>query len=73
MLTIEEWGMHNEARYFAERLLQHKIGVLTPEIEARLKELSTRQLEEMGIALLDFQSMADLTEWLDTHTEQPAS
>jgi hypothetical protein len=36
-------------------------------MQARLQALSLNQLEELGEALLDFSSAADLADWLQAH------
>jgi predicted transposase YdaD len=46
------------------RLLPRRVGILTPELEARVKQLSVSQLEDLAVALLDFASVEDLTAWL---------
>lgn len=46
------------------RLLDRRIGEITPDIQNRIRRLSIEQLENLGEALLDFTSASDLTEWL---------
>jgi hypothetical protein len=46
------------------RQLQRKVGELEPEVEAQVRELEVAQLEELSEALLDFEQMGDLTDWL---------
>ena len=46
------------------RLLNHRIGDLNSEEEARITNLSVEQLEVLGIALFDFSSRDDLLAWL---------
>jgi predicted transposase/invertase (TIGR01784 family) len=48
------------------RLLNRRCGVLTPSQETQIRELPIPQLEALGDALLDFTSMSDLDEWLNT-------
>lgn len=50
---------------FIMRLLQRQIGTVREEIQARLVTLSLEQMEALGEALLDFESEADLLNWLD--------
>ena len=47
-----------------KRLLERRFGVLAPRVKARLKKLSSAQLEGLTDALLDFRSKADLDAWL---------
>jgi hypothetical protein len=46
------------------RLLERRFGVLGPRTKARLKQLSSPQLDGLADALLDFRSKADLEAWL---------
>ncbi|QLE55283.1 DUF4351 domain-containing protein [Nostoc sp. TCL26-01] len=49
------------------RLIKRRMGELPQDISDRLNTLSLEQLENLGEALLDFTSLADLVLWLDTH------
>ncbi len=46
------------------RLLSRRIGMIAPKTEAQIKTFSLNQLEELGEALLDFSSSADLDLWM---------
>ena len=46
------------------RLLRKRLGDLDPLVEVRVESLSADRLEELGEALLDFSSLADLDAWL---------
>jgi hypothetical protein len=46
------------------RLLQKKLGNLPEITQAQISTLSAEQLEDLGLALLDFNSMSDLEDWL---------
>ncbi|MBW4477598.1 MAG: Rpn family recombination-promoting nuclease/putative transposase [Tolypothrix brevis GSE-NOS-MK-07-07A] len=46
------------------RLLNRRVGELPQEVRSRVESLSLEQLENLGEALLDFTSMADLDAWL---------
>jgi len=46
------------------RLLARRVGTITPEWRSQIQQLSTTQLEELGEALLDFNSTQDLSDWL---------
>lgn len=48
------------------RLLNRRIGTVEPEVQERLRQLSTTQLEDLAEALLDFTSATDLADWLST-------
>jgi predicted transposase/invertase (TIGR01784 family) len=49
------------------RQLTRRFGTLEPEVQAQVQELSLNRLEELGEALLDFSSAADLADWLQAH------
>ncbi len=46
------------------RQLKRKFGELDPEVSAQIHNLSSAQLEDLSEALLDFESVEDLTAWL---------
>jgi predicted transposase/invertase (TIGR01784 family) len=52
------------------RQLERRVGPLSPEIQTRIGQLSTQQLENLGEALLDFASVSDLTSWLQAHNNR---
>lgn len=47
------------------RLLNRRIGVVSPEVRQRIENLSIARLEDLGEALLDFTTQSDLVSWLD--------
>ena len=52
------------------RQLESKVGTLAERLQKQLDKLSFEQVEQLGMALLDFQSKTDLTNWLKTHPPQ---
>ena len=46
------------------RLLNRRVGDLSSELQVQVKALSLLRLGELGEALLDFTSIADLESWL---------
>ncbi len=44
--------------------LHRRFSTLSPAITQKLDALSPEQMDELGIALLDFRSLADLEDWL---------
>jgi predicted transposase/invertase (TIGR01784 family) len=46
------------------KLLNRKVGGLSPQLQAKVSSLAIDRLESLGEALLDFQSIADLESWL---------
>ncbi|WP_017651094.1 DUF4351 domain-containing protein [Fortiea contorta] len=47
-----------------KRLLNRRFGSLTPQLQERIQSLSVAELEDLGEALLDFSTVADLEAWL---------
>ena len=43
---------------------RHRFGTLTPEDEARIRQLPVEKLEALGESFVDFVSVADLNNWL---------
>ncbi len=59
-------GRREHAVDLAVRLASHKLGKLSVEIEAQIKRLSLRKLDQLALALFNFTSMDDLAGWLQT-------
>ncbi len=59
-----EQGREAEARSLIFRQLTKRVGELPQQLRQRIESLSLEQLENLGEALLDFTSMADLQAWL---------
>jgi predicted transposase YdaD len=59
-----EQGRQQEACTMVLRQLNRRIGALTTQLQERIQQLSTPQLEDLGEALLDFSAIADLENWL---------
>jgi predicted transposase YdaD len=57
-------GRQEEGASLILRLLNRRIGMVAEEMKAKVQLLSVSQLEELGDALLDFTSMADLEGWM---------
>ncbi len=47
------------------RLIRKRIGQVSLDLEKRIQGLSVEQLENLGEAVLDFETQADLLSWLD--------
>ncbi len=47
------------------RLLNRKIGLMAPDVEERIRNLTVTQLEDLAEALLDFITPEDLVNWLN--------
>jgi predicted transposase YdaD len=65
---LQQGLQHGEATLVL-RLLRRKLGSLDPALENKIWALSTSQLEALGEALLDFNSLEDLTAWLARQLE----
>jgi predicted transposase YdaD len=46
------------------RLLNRRLGQVSTTVEEQVRQLPVEQLENLGEALLDFESEADLLHWL---------
>jgi Domain of unknown function (DUF4351) len=60
----EQRGEVKEAQALILRLLKRRVGSISIDRETRIKTLPLDRLEELGEALLDFSSIADLELWL---------
>ncbi len=63
----EQRGEQHEALHLTQRLLTRRVGVLPPDLEARMGTLSRPQLEQLFDAAYDFTSLDDVREWLDNN------
>jgi predicted transposase YdaD len=63
----QEDGRQREAAFLILRQLCRRLGPLTPAQETHIQALPVTDLETLGEALLDFQTVADLTAWLQPH------
>ncbi len=61
---IIERGKREEALSFTLRLLARRIGEVAPDLQTQIQNLTTPQLEELGVALLDFTNADALAAWL---------
>jgi predicted transposase/invertase (TIGR01784 family) len=62
----EQRGREEGERSLVLRLLTRRVGELPQQVRQRIETLPLEQLENLGEALLDFTSMADLQAWLQT-------
>jgi len=60
-------GVEEGKRELVMLLLEERCGKLSPKIRKQIEHLPAEQLEDLGKALLDFQSKQDLTRWLRQH------
>lgn len=59
-----EEGRQSELR-LVMRQLTRRLGIVTPELQSQIQELSLEQLEDLGEALLDFTTEGDLVNWFN--------
>lgn len=60
-------AMQQEALLLVQRLLNLRLGTISPELYSAGQQLSKVQLEALTEALLDFSSKADLSTWLHNY------
>ena len=48
-----------------QRQLTRRFGALSLQIEEQLQRLSISQLEELGVAIFELATVADLATWLE--------
>ncbi len=60
-------GRHEGEADLVLRLLTRRLGPLPPLQTQAIRKLALRRVEELGEALLDFQTRTDLSRWLKSH------
>jgi predicted transposase/invertase (TIGR01784 family) len=63
-------GRQEEGLALILRQLQRRCGELTPAVREQVTRLSLPQLEALGEALLEFRGLADVEQWLVTHSQE---
>jgi hypothetical protein len=63
----QEEGAQRQARSLVLKQLARKVGAIPDHLLDQVNPLSIDQLESLGEALLDFESIEDLTAWLENH------
>ncbi|BAZ08289.1 hypothetical protein NIES4071_00940 [Calothrix sp. NIES-4071] len=63
--SIERSGIEKGKKELVTRLLNRRLGNIDDQKLSVISSLSVEQLDELGEALLDFTSVADLTAWLE--------
>jgi hypothetical protein len=59
--------LNAEAQLMILRILSRRFGTLSPDVNAVVMALPVAKLEDLGEALLDFQEIADLQNWLQAN------
>jgi predicted transposase YdaD len=62
----EEKGIERGQRSLILRQLNRRVGSLPDGIQTKVQALALNQLEALSEALLDFDSLNDLSNWLGT-------
>ncbi len=62
-------GRQEGKQHLIMRLLNRRIGEIDASLIERIRGLSIEQLENLGEALLDFSSVADLEAWFNPQSE----
>jgi Domain of unknown function (DUF4351) len=62
--ATEAKGIAIGQRSLVLRQLTRRIGIFPAELRSQIELLPVTQLDELGEALLDFEQLADLTDWL---------
>jgi predicted transposase YdaD len=60
-------GRVEDRRSIVPRLLERKFGQVSQEMGDRISTLSPELLEDFAMALLDFNSIDDLGNWLESN------
>lgn len=62
-------GMHRGKRELVVKMLRHRFGEVSKEIETNIDSLEDSQIDDFGEALLSFTSLADAEAWLLQHAD----
>ena len=65
-------GRAEKGRSLVLRLLNRRVGTIAPELKIKIEALTIVQLEDLGEALLDFETIVDLEAWLAQVGHEPA-
>jgi hypothetical protein len=60
-------GVEQGERSLVLRQLNRRVGTIPDRTIDRINKLALTRLESLGEALLDFETIEDLTTWLDNH------
>ncbi|MGH9799093.1 MAG: DUF4351 domain-containing protein, partial [Blastocatellia bacterium] len=60
-------GLHETLLSTVSLQLSYRFGELSKAVESKLQKLLPEQLQTLVIALLDFETKADLLDWLKQH------
>ena len=60
-------GIAQSKETLVVRQLRRRLGTVPADISAKLDIFTPEQIDDLGEALLDFHTVADLQQWLDQH------
>ena len=70
--AAEEQGLRKGEINMVLKLLNHRVGLVEPSLQAQIEMLNLSEVEELGKALLDFSGLPDLEAWLQAITSRTA-
>lgn len=73
MQLLTDWeinGMRKRELELIQLQIKHRLGELDPELEARVKSLTSEQINSLMIALFDITTVEQLKEWLDANAKE---
>ena len=62
-----ERGEHNATTNLTLKMADKRFGTLSDALRQRISALPTGKVEAMGLALFDFETQDELTQWLDAN------
>ncbi len=62
--SVERLGMQRGEAVLVLRQLNRRLGQISESVSEQIRQLPVEQIEDLGEALLDFESEADLLNWL---------
>ena len=66
---VYQEAQEEAAQSLVQRILTRKLGEIPQDLRSQIEELTLTQLENLGEALLDFEQMDDLGNWLEGSPE----
>ncbi|NEO02707.1 MAG: DUF4351 domain-containing protein, partial [Moorea sp. SIO3I7] len=69
LLEGKREGKQEEGYSIVIRQLTRRFGSVDDQLQQGIQKLSVAQLEELSEALLDFETVTDLTVWLASHQQ----
>lgn len=67
MTSMRREGIRQGQERIIDRMIKKRFGSVTPEMLKRLSTLSADDLDDLGEAMFDFSTQADLEAWISRH------